>query len=98
MPLRISHAISNIRRTNSAPRKSANSPPTCSMTAKLADNTVGQRVAALRFFYTKTLKRAWNIDETPYPKRRIQLPVILSRDEVARLIDAASSPFHHTIL
>jgi integrase/recombinase XerD len=65
---------------------------------KLADNTVGQRVAALRFFYTKTLKRAWNIDETPYPKRRIQLPTILSQDEVARLIDAASSPFHHTIL
>ena len=65
---------------------------------KLADNTVGQRVAALRFFFTKTLKRSWNIEETPYPKRRIQLPVILSQDEVARLIDAASSPFHHTIL
>jgi Site-specific recombinase XerD len=65
---------------------------------KLADNTVGQRVAALRFFFTKTLKRSWNIEETPYPKRRIQLPVILSQDEVARLIEAASSPFHHTIL
>ena len=65
---------------------------------KLADNTVGQRVAALRFFYTKTLKRAWNIEETPYPKKRVQLPVILSQDEVARLIEAASSPFHHTIL
>ncbi len=65
---------------------------------KLADNTVGQRVAALRFFFTKTLKRSWNIEETPYPKRRTQLPVILSQDEVARLIDAASSPFHRTIL
>jgi site-specific recombinase XerD len=59
---------------------------------------VGQRVAALRFFFTKTLKRAWNIDETPYPKRRIQLPTILSQDEVARLIESASSPFHHTVL
>jgi integrase/recombinase XerD len=65
---------------------------------KLADNTVGQRVAALRFFFSKTLRRAWNIEETPYPKKRIQLPVILSQDEVARLIEAASSPFHHTIL
>jgi integrase/recombinase XerD len=65
---------------------------------KLADNTVGQRVAALRFFFTKTLKRAWNIEETTYPKRRIQLPVILSQDEVARLIEAAAIPFHHTIL
>src|SRR5580700_1945435 len=35
---------------------------------KLADNTVGQRVATLRFFFTKTLKRSWNIEETPYPK------------------------------
>jgi site-specific recombinase XerD len=65
---------------------------------KLADNTVGQRVAALRFFFTKTLRRSWNIEETPYPKKRIQLPIILSQDEVASLIEAASSPFHHTIL
>src|SRR3974377_1701142 len=31
---------------------------------KLADNTVAQRLAALRFF-TKTLKRPWPIDDTP---------------------------------
>jgi hypothetical protein len=30
---------------------------------KLADNTVGQRVAALRFFFTRTLKRSGNIEE-----------------------------------
>ena len=64
---------------------------------KLADNTVSQRVAALRFFFTKTLKRSWNIEETPYPKKRMQLPVILSQDEVARLIEAAPTPVssHH---
>jgi len=65
---------------------------------KLADNTVGQRVAALRFFYTRTLKRSWNIEETPYPKRRKSLPVILSQDEVGRLIESALTPFHRTIL
>jgi integrase/recombinase XerD len=65
---------------------------------KLADNTVSQRVAALRFFFTKTLKRPWNIEETPYPKRRIQLPVILSQEEVAHLIESADTPFHRTIL
>ena len=27
------------------------------------------RLAALRFFYTKTLKKAWSIAETPYPKK-----------------------------
>jgi site-specific recombinase XerD len=65
---------------------------------RLADNTVGQRVAALRFFYTRALKRPWSIEETPYPKRRMSLPVILSQDEVARLIESAATPFHHTIL
>jgi site-specific recombinase XerD len=65
---------------------------------KLADNTVAQRVAALRFFFTRALKRSWNIEETPYPKKRKRLPVILSQDEVARLIESALTPFHRTIL
>ena len=65
---------------------------------KLADNTVNQRVGALRFFYIKTLRRSWNIEETPYPKKRFHLPVILSQDEVAHLIESAVIPFHRTIL
>jgi integrase/recombinase XerD len=65
---------------------------------KLADNTVAQRVAALRFFYTRVLKRAWHIEETPYPKKRKRLPIILSREEVDRLIESALTPFHRTIL
>jgi integrase/recombinase XerD len=41
---------------------------------KLSPGTVAIRLAALRFFYTKTLNRAWSIAETPYPKKahRIQ--------------------------
>ena len=35
---------------------------------KLATPTVRQRLAALRFFYIKTLKKAWSLEETPYPK------------------------------
>jgi len=35
---------------------------------KFSPNTVAQRLAALRFFYVKTLKKAWSITETPYPK------------------------------
>src|SRR5512138_2022923 len=50
---------------------------------KLAPNTVNQRLAALRFFYVKTLRRAWNAADTPYPKKVIRLPVVLSQDEVA---------------
>ena len=65
---------------------------------KLTDNTVNQRVGALRFFFIKTLKKPWSVEETPYPKKRFHLPVILSQDEVARLIESALIPFHRTIL
>ena len=53
---------------------------------KLAANTVNQRVGALRFFFIKTLKKNWSVEETPYPKRVIRLPKTLSPEEVGRLI------------
>jgi len=65
---------------------------------KFSPNTVAQRLAALRFFYTKTLKKVWSIEETPYPKKTLHMPTILSQEEVARLIDAARPPFHRTLL
>src|SRR5512136_3140323 len=60
---------------------------------KLSPNTVNQRLAALRFFFVKTLHRPWNTAETPYPKRVKSLPSVLSQDEVALLIDSAILPF-----
>jgi site-specific recombinase XerD len=65
---------------------------------KLSAGTVTNRLAALRFFYIKTLKKAWSIAETPYPKKTHRLPTILSQEEVARLIDAAGTPFYRTLL
>jgi hypothetical protein len=56
---------------------------------KLAPNTVNQRLAALRFFYIQALKKAWSVAETPYPKKTFRLPMILSQEGVARLIDFA---------
>src|SRR5262249_41745003 len=59
---------------------------------KLSSGSVTYRLAALRFFYIKTLKKAWSVAETPYPKKNYRLPTILSQEEVARLIDAARTP------
>jgi integrase/recombinase XerD len=67
-------------------------------TRRLSPSTVVQRLAALRFFYIETLKKAWSIAETPYPKEVFHLPTILSQEEVARLIDAAYTPYHRTLL
>ena len=65
---------------------------------KLARQTVTQRLAALRFFFIQTLKKPWSVAETPYPKKTRHLPSILSPEEVARLIDAAQTPFHRVVL
>src|SRR5258708_37578939 len=45
---------------------------------KLSAGSVAVRLAALRFFYCKTLKRTWSIADTPYPKGAHHLPTILS--------------------
>jgi site-specific recombinase XerD len=65
---------------------------------KLAPNTVSQRLAALRFFYTQVLKQGWSAAETPYPKKVLHLPQVLSQEDVARLIDAAQTPFQRILL
>ena len=65
---------------------------------KLSGNTVNQMVGALRFFYLTVLNKPWRGHEMPYPKKSLRLPVIWSPDEVARLIDAAPTPFYRTIL
>ena len=65
---------------------------------KLAPNTVTQRLAALRFFFVQTLKRPWSAAETPYPKKVLHLPTVLSQEEVTRLIDSAVNPFHRILL
>src|SRR6202045_3854233 len=63
---------------------------------KLAPSTVTQHLAALRFFYIKTLRKPWRVAETPYPKKVQRLPIILSLEENTQLIDSALT--HHRIL
>jgi site-specific recombinase XerD len=65
---------------------------------KLSSRTVRQHVAALRFVFVKTLKRAYMLDYIPFPKEERRLPIILSQEEVARLIEASSSLMHRAML
>jgi integrase/recombinase XerD len=64
----------------------------------MAPNTVSRRLAALRFFYIQTLKKGWSVAETPYPKKAFNLPMVLSQEEVVRLINSALTPFHRIVL
>jgi integrase/recombinase XerD len=65
---------------------------------KLAVETVSGRIAALRFFFVKVLHRRFREMDLVYPKRPERLPVILSEEEVARLIESASTSYHRVIL
>jgi integrase/recombinase XerD len=65
---------------------------------KLSPGTVAIRLAALCFFHTKTLRKAWSVAETPYPKKAHRISTILSQEEVAQLIDAAGSPYQRMLL
>ena len=55
---------------------------------KLAWSSYNQIIAALRFFYTKTLKRAFLLQDIPFPRMGQKLPLILSQEEVARILTA----------
>jgi site-specific recombinase XerD len=65
---------------------------------KLCAGSVEHHVAALRFFFLRVLHRHEFRQFLPYPKVRRKLPNILSREEVARLIEASSSLFQRTLL
>jgi len=65
---------------------------------KLSARTVVQRVSALRFLFVKTLKRHYMLEHIPFPKAPRRLPIVLSQEEVGRLIDSASNPFHRAML
>ena len=55
-------------------------------------------IAALRFFFVKTLKRHQFRDFLSYPQDQRRLPTVLSREEVSRLINAAGTLFRRTLL
>jgi integrase/recombinase XerD len=59
---------------------------------KLSVGTVVAQTAGLRFFFVRTLKRRFPPDSIPYPKyTHHRVPKVLSAEEVAQLIDAASN-------
>ena len=53
-------------------------------------------VCALRFFYGTTLGRTAMVERIPYARKRRQLPVILSAEEVAGFFAAVPNLKHRT--
>ncbi len=51
--------------------------------------------AALKFYYEIVLKRKFNLR---YPKKSSKLPIVLSKDEVLKMIDSLKNPKHKLLL
>jgi integrase/recombinase XerD len=66
---------------------------------QLSASSILAAVAALRFLYKITLRRGWSIEEVvPACRKPQRLPVVLSRDEVDRFLDAVESRKHRVVL
>jgi integrase/recombinase XerD len=53
---------------------------------------------ALKYCYTKTLHRCWNVDHIPRPKGEKKLPVVLSRPEIIKIFKATTNQKHRALL
>ena len=66
---------------------------------RLAASSIIVAVAALRFFFTVTLKRPWIVeDDIPAGRQAKKLPVVLSQEEVACFLSAVDNLMHRVIL
>jgi integrase/recombinase XerD len=65
----------------------------------LSASSIRITVAALRFLYKVVLKRDWNVDDViPACRKPKTLPVILSREEVGRFLEAVGNLKYRVIL
>src|SRR5215813_10947479 len=65
---------------------------------KLSAATVAAHIAALRFLFVQVLKRPWTVQDMPYPKHPQKLPVVLTQEEIARMIEVTDHPLYRIIL
>ncbi len=61
-------------------------------------STLTQVASALRFLYRNTLQKDWVVERIPYPKPERRLPVVLSREDVLKLLSSLRNIKHRAIL
>lgn len=59
--------------------------------------TLNQYHAAYKLYITKILKKDWNVP-FPYAKRHNRLPIVLSKDEIRRIIDVTKNTKHKLMI
>lgn len=61
-------------------------------------SSINQVINALRFLYVELYGMSLQLGEIPRPRREKQLPVVLSQEEVLRILGAVDNLKHRTIL
>jgi len=98
-----SHALRFVQWLGSDPR-SASSAQLRLYLQRMADELglspsyCNQARAMLRLLYGEVLRRPWKVEGLPRMKEPRQLPVVLSREEVGRLLGATVNPKHRALL
>jgi len=64
----------------------------------LTENTLHSRINAMKFYYEQVLKRDKFFWDIPRPKKHIQLPKVLSKEEIAALLRAITNVKHKTMI
>lgn len=64
---------------------------------KYSAGLINKRIAALKMFYLKTLRRDWPQDFCPWVRTKRRLPLLLSLEEVAAVINATENIKQRTI-
>jgi site-specific recombinase XerD len=59
---------------------------------------INQAISALKFFYVQVLKSSQFVDNIPRPRREKKLPVVLSREEIIKMLNVTINPKHRLLL
>ena len=65
---------------------------------KLSKSWVNQTIGALKILYCEVLRRDWDDLAIPRPRREKKLPVVLSKDEISRIINTTKNIKHKALL
>jgi integrase/recombinase XerD len=58
---------------------------------KCSNSTLNVAYSALKFFFTKTLKYSFNLEEIPRAKKQHRLPIVLSKVEINQILAATTN-------
>ncbi len=70
----------------------------CVKDLKLSEATIHSRINALKFYYEQVLNRDHFFLEIPRPKKRLQIPKVVSKEQIAILINSIENTKHKTII